>query len=148
MMEKQVYESSNREETYELGVRLGREAKAGDIFAVTGDLGAGKTLFVKGFARGLGVKEELSSPTFNILKSYRSGRLPLYHFDVYRIEDISEMDETGYEDCFYGNGVTLIEWAEQIEALLPPETLRIRIERKPEKGPDYREITTDDHTFR
>ena len=144
----ELFVSEGPEDTYRAAEKLSEKATPGTVIALTGDLGAGKTLFVKGFARGLGVTEELSSPTFNILKSYRSGRLPLYHFDVYRIEDISEMDETGYEDCFYGGGVTLIEWAERIEPLLPPETLRISIERDLEKGPDYREIRTDDHTFR
>ncbi len=141
-----LFVSEGPEDTLKIGEKLAGEVRPGTVIALTGDLGAGKTLFTKGFAKGLGVREEVDSPTFNILKSYDSGRIPLYHFDVYRIGDVSEMEETGYEDCFYGEGVSLIEWAEIIEELLPEETVRVRIERDPDKGPDHREITIDDNT--
>ena len=123
---------------------LGSKAKGGEIYALTGDLGTGKTVFAKGMAEGLGIKEQVSSPTFTIVKSYHSGRMPLHHFDVYRIGDIDEMDETGYEDCFYGDGVTVVEWAELIEDILPPDTVRILVEKDPEKGFDYRRITINE----
>lgn len=123
------YRTESPDETYELGVKMGQEALPGQIYTLDGDLGAGKTVFAKGFAEGLGVTEIVNSPTFTILQTYESGRLPLYHFDVYRIADPEEMDEIGYEDCFYGNGVTLVEWAELIDELIPAEAVRIRITR-------------------
>ena len=123
------YRTESPDETYELGVKMGQKALPGQIYTLDGDLGAGKTVFAKGFAEGLGVTEIVNSPTFTILQTYESGRLPLYHFDVYRIADPEEMDEIGYEDCFYGNGVTLVEWAELIDELIPAEAVRIRITR-------------------
>ena len=111
------FESYNETETFELGFRLGVEAKPGEIYCLDGDLGVGKTVFTKGFAKGLGINEPVSSPTFTIVQEYHEGRIPFYHFDVYRISDLSEMDEIGYEDYFYGNGVCFIEWAELIEEL-------------------------------
>ena len=136
-----VYETFSPEETFELGRKIGRQASPGDVYALTGDLGVGKTVFTKGLAEGLGVREPVTSPTFTIVQSYESGRLPFHHFDVYRIEDVDEMDEIGYEDCFYGDGVTLVEWAEVIADLLPENTIRITIEKMPDKGFDYRRIT-------
>ena len=129
------------EQTFELGHLLGESCSRGQIFTLIGDLGAGKTVFTQGFAAGLGITEPVSSPTFTILQIYEEGRLPFYHFDVYRIADVEEMEEIGYEDCFYGEGVCLIEWANLIEEILPEQYIRVMIERKPEKGFDYREIT-------
>lgn len=136
-----VYETLSEQDTIDLGRRLGEKASVGDIYTLTGDLGVGKTIFTKGFAEGLGVTEPVSSPTFTIVQEYDGGRLPFYHFDVYRIGDIGEMDEIGYEDYFYGSGVCMIEWAELIEEILPPERKRIVIEKDLEKGFDYRKIT-------
>ena len=113
------------------------------IFCLDGDLGAGKTVFAQGFACGLGISEPVNSPTFTIVQVYDEGRLPLYHFDVYRIGDISEMDEAGYEDYFFGEGVCLIEWASVIEELIPENAVWIRMERDAQKGFDYRKITVD-----
>lgn len=129
------------EETYAFAVQLAKSAVPGTIYALDGDLGAGKTVFAQGFANGLGITEPVTSPTFTILQIYEGGRLPLYHFDVYRIESPEEMDEIGYEDCFFGEGVSLVEWASQIPEVMPPETIFIRITRCPEKGQDYRLIT-------
>ena len=138
-----MIESFGPGNTYSLGQRLGREAKKGDIFCLNGDLGVGKTVFTQGFAAGLGITEPVNSPTFTILQQYDEGRLPLYHFDVYRIGDVSEMDEVGYEDCFYGDGVTLIEWPERIRELLPEHVVTVTIEKNLEKGFDYRKITVE-----
>lgn len=129
------------EETFALGRKIGELAKPGMIFSLTGDLGAGKTVFTQGFAKGLGIEGPVVSPTFTIVQVYEEGRLPFYHFDVYRIGSIEEMDEIGYEDCFYGEGVCLIEWANLIEELLPEDVCRIVIEKDLEKGFDYRKIT-------
>ena len=129
------------EDTYALGKRLGEAAKAGDVFCLNGDLGVGKTVFTQGFACGLGITEPVNSPTFTIVQEYDGGRLPLYHFDVYRIGDVSEMDEVGYEDYFYGNGLCMIEWANLIEEILPEKRHDISIEKDLEKGFDYRKIT-------
>ena len=138
-----MIESFGPGDTYSLGQRLGREAKKGDIFCLNGDLGVGKTVFTQGFAAGLGITEPVNSPTFTILQQYDEGRLPLYHFDVYRIGDVSEMDEVGYEDCFYGDGVTLIEWPERIRELLPEHVVTVTIEENLEKEFDYRKITVE-----
>lgn len=138
------FESFGPEDTFALGKSLGAKAKAGDVFCLDGDLGTGKTVFTQGFARGLGIEEPVNSPTFTIIQQYDSGRLPLYHFDVYRIGDISEMDEVGYEDCFYGEGVTLIEWSGLIREILPDRVTRVRIEKDLEKGFDYRVITVEE----
>ena len=113
----------------------------GSVLTLVGDLGVGKTVFTQGLAEGLGISDAVNSPTFTIVQIYEEGRIPLYHFDVYRIGDISEMDEIGYEDYFYGDGVCLIEWANLIEELLPEQYVEIRIEKDLEKGFDYREIT-------
>ena len=123
-----VIETFDPKETYDLGVKMGEQAQAGQVICLNGDLGVGKTVFTQGFAAGLGITEPVNSPTFTIVQQYEDGRLPLYHFDVYRIGDISEMDEIGYEDCFYGQGVTLIEWSELIREILPEHFLLARSE--------------------
>lgn len=138
-----VKETNCPEETFALGRQLGLKAAAGQIYCLDGELGVGKTVFTQGFAAGLGIEEPVNSPTFTILQIYEDGRLPLYHFDVYRIGDVGEMDEIGYEDCFYGEGVCLIEWAQLIPEILPEQVIRIRIVKNPERGFDYREITVD-----
>ncbi|WP_302328021.1 tRNA (adenosine(37)-N6)-threonylcarbamoyltransferase complex ATPase subunit type 1 TsaE [Enterocloster lavalensis] len=138
-----VYESNTPQETFELGKRLGAEAKPGQVYCLDGDLGVGKTVFTQGFARGLGITGPVNSPTFTIVQQYEEGRLPLYHFDVYRIGDISEMDEIGYEDCFYGSGVSLIEWSELIEELLPERAAHVTIEKDLERGFDFRRIRVE-----
>lgn len=141
-------ETMSPEETFTLGEALGREASVGQIFTLTGDLGVGKTVFTQGFAKGLGIVETVNSPTFTILQIYEEGRLPLYHFDVYRIGDVEEMDEIGYEDYFYGDGVCLIEWADLIEEILPEQLVRISVEKDPEKGFDYRRVEIDRRSLR
>ncbi len=139
-----IIETHSEKETFELGKSLGEKALPGDVFTLEGDLGVGKTIFTKGFALGLGIKEQISSPTFTIVQVYEEGRLPFYHFDVYRIGDIEEMDEIGYEDYVYGDGVSMIEWANLIEDILPEKRRNILIEKDLEKGFDYRKITIDD----
>ena len=134
------FESNSYEETQKFAEEFSKTLKAGDVLCMYGDLGVGKTAFVQGLAKGLGIDEPITSPTFTIVNEY-SGRLPLYHFDVYRIGDVEEMDEIGYEDYFYGDGVCLIEWANLIEEILPEEYTEIRIEKDLEKGFDYRKIT-------
>ena len=129
------------EDTYALGKRLGEAAKAGDVFCLNGDLGVGKTVFTQGFACGLGITEPVNCPTFTIVQIYEEGRMPFYHFDVYRIGDVEEMEEIGYEDCFYGEGLCLIEWANLIEEILPEHYRQVTIEKDLEKGFDYRRIT-------
>ena len=138
-----VIETRSPEETFALGEKLGREAKPGQIYTLNGDLGTGKTVFTQGFAAGLGITEPVNSPTFTILQVYEEGRMPFYHFDVYRIGDVEEMDEIGYEDCFYGEGVCLIEWAELIEEILPENVIVVTIEKDLEQGFDYRKITIE-----
>lgn len=140
-MEIQIVHSESADETFSLGRRLGSICQPGDIILLNGELGVGKTVFSKGFAEGLGIEEPISSPTFTLIQIYEGGRLPLYHFDVYRIADVWEMDEIGYEDYFFGNGVCLIEWAVRIEELLPEKTISVTIEKDLEKGFDYRRIT-------
>lgn len=135
--------TNSPEETYALGRELGEQATGGQIYCLDGDLGVGKTVFTQGFAYGLGIKEPVNSPTFTIVQQYEEGRLPLYHFDVYRIGDVSEMDEIGYEDCFYGDGVCLIEWSQLIPEILPEQVIRIRIEKNLEQGFDYRRIVVE-----
>lgn len=138
-----IVESFKTQDTYQLGMELGEKAKAGQIYCLLGDLGTGKTVFTQGFAKGLGITEPVNSPTFTIVQVYDEGRLPFYHFDVYRIEDIDEMLEIGYEDYFYGQGVCLIEWSNLIEELLPSDRTVITIEKDLEKGFDYRRITIE-----
>lgn len=136
-----VYETNTPLETAALAEKIASACKPGEIYCLDGDLGVGKTLFSQGFAKGLGITEAVNSPTFTIVQIYEKGRLPLYHFDVYRIGDISEMDEIGYEDYFFGEGVCLIEWAELVEEIIPPDAYRIRIEKDLSRGMDYRKIT-------
>ena len=136
-----IRDTNTPEATYEIGRKLGEEAKPGQIYCLDGDLGVGKTVFTQGFARGLGISEPVNSPTFTILQEYEDGRPPLYHFDVYRIGDVEEMEEIGYEDCFFGEGVCLIEWAKLITEIIPDTAIWITIEKDPEKGMDYRKIT-------
>ena len=138
-----VIESWKPEETFELGRKLGEEASPSSVYCLNGDLGVGKTVFTQGFAAGLGIEEPVNSPTFTIVQQYDGGRLPFYHFDVYRIGDVSEMDEIGYEDCFYGDGVSLVEWSNLIEEVLPEDVVTITIEKDLEKGFDYRKITVE-----
>jgi hydrolase, P-loop family len=134
------YESFKAEDTREFAKMLAKEAKEGQIYLLSGDLGTGKTAFAQGFAQGLGIEDYVNSPTFTIMQIYDKGRLPLYHFDVYRIGDSSEMDELGYEEYFFGNGVSLVEWPEMIEDILPDDAIRITIEKDLTKGFDYRLI--------
>lgn len=141
MSDKKNYiETNSPEETFEVGRKLGQTAKPGEIYMLNGDLGVGKTVFTQGVAAGLGITEHINSPTFTIVQVYESGRLPFYHFDVYRIGDIEEMDEIGYEDYFFGNGLCIVEWAERIKELIPAEAKQITIEKNLEKGFDYRRI--------
>ena len=136
-----VTETRSPEETYELGRKIGLQARPGQVYTLTGDLGVGKTVFTQGVAAGLGITEPVSSPTFTIVQIYEEGRLPFYHFDVYRIGDIEEMEEIGYDDYFFGKGICLIEWAELIEELIPENSIHVTIEKDLEKGFDYRRIT-------
>ena len=143
MQDKKVmeFETFSPEETLELSRKLAREARPGDVYTLVGDLGVGKTVFTQGIAQGGGIEEPICSPTFTIVQVYEEGRMPFYHFDVYRIGDIEEMDEIGYEDYFYGEGLTMIEWANLIEEILPDHYREITIEKDLEKGFDYRKIT-------
>lgn len=138
-----VYETFSPEETEKIAEAFGREAGSGAVFALSGDLGTGKTVFSKGFAKGLGITETVVSPTFTILREYRSGRLPLYHFDVYRIEEPEEMNEIGYKEYFYGDGVSLVEWADAVPEIIPRDAVRITIEKDPARGYGYRKITAE-----
>ena len=144
-MTEKIYETYSPEETHALGKRLGEEAKPGDVYTLVGDLGVGKTVFTQGIAEGLGITEPVSSPTFTIVQVYEEGRMPFYHFDVYRIGDIEEMDEIGYEDYFYGDGLCMIEWANLIEEILPERRSEVTIEKDLEMGFDYRRITIREH---
>ena len=139
-------ETFSEKETFELGKKLGTEAKPGQVYALLGDLGVGKTILTKGFAEGIGITEPVSSPTFTIVQVYEEGRMPFYHFDVYRIGDPEEMEEIGYEDCFFGNGLCMVEWAGLIEELMPSDTRWITIEKDPQKGFDYRKVTIERKT--
>ena len=135
-----VIESFSADDTHALGVTLGQQAKPGDVCTLVGDLGVGKTVLTQGIAEGLGITEPVNSPTFTIVQVYDEGRLPLYHFDVYRIGDIEEMDEVGFEEYVMGDGVSLIEWANLIEEILPENRTEVIIEKDLEKGFDYRKI--------
>ena len=139
-----IIETNSAKETFELGKRLGEKAVAGQIYTLNGDLGTGKTVFTQGVAAGLGIKEPVNSPTFTIVQVYEEGRLPFYHFDVYRIGDIEEMEEIGYDDYFFGEGICLIEWAELIEEILPENRISITIQKDLEKGFDYRRIIIEE----
>lgn len=139
-----IIESFETKDTYELGRKLGKEAKPGQVLCLYGDLGVGKTVFTQGFAKGLEIEELISSPTFTIVQIYEEGRLPFYHFDVYRIGSIDEMDEIGYEDYVYGTGVCLIEWANLIEEILPDHYTTVVIEKDLNRGFDYRKISVEE----
>ena len=139
-----VIETRSPEETFRLGEELGRKAVPGQVFTLTGDLGVGKTVFTQGLAKGLGIEEPVNSPTFTIVQVYEEGRLPFYHFDVYRIGDVEEMEEVGFENYVMGDGVSLIEWADLIEEILPEKRTRILIEKDLEQGFDYRKITVEE----
>ena len=143
-MNSMVIETRSPEVTFRLGRKLGEAAVPGQVFTLTGDLGTGKTVFTQGFAKGLGIEEPVNSPTFTIVQVYDEGRLPLYHFDVYRIGDIEEMEEVGFEDYIMGDGVSLIEWAELIREILPEKRTAVRIEKDLEQGFDYRKITIEE----
>lgn len=136
-----IYETNSAEETYKVGYAMGEKAGPGEVIALIGDLGVGKTVFTQGFAAGLGVAEPVNSPTFTILQIYEDGRIPLYHFDVYRIEDPEEMFEVGFDDYLYGQGVCLIEWANIVEEILPEHRKVVTLEKQLDKGPDARKIT-------
>ncbi len=136
-----IIETHSPRETFEVGKKIGTNAEPGQIYTLTGDLGVGKTVFTQGVAAGLGITEPVNSPTFTIIQEYEDGRLPFYHFDVYRIGDIEEMEEIGYDDYFFGKGICLIEWAELIEEILPEKRIEVTIEKNLEKGFDYRKIT-------
>ena len=139
-----VIETHDPEETFEVGRTIGMNAKPGQIYTLTGDLGVGKTVFTQGVAAGLGITEPVNSPTFTIIQEYEDGRLPVYHFDVIRIGDLEEMEEIGYDDYFFGQGICLIEWAELIEEILPEKRIEVTIEKDLEKGFEYRKITIEE----
>lgn len=139
-----ILETFSPEETFRIGEEIGQKACPGDVYTLIGDLGVGKTLFTQGVAKGLEIEEAISSPTFTIVQVYEEGRLPFYHFDVYRIGDVDEMDEVGYEDYVYGDGVSMIEWADLIEEILPEKYTRVTIEKDLSKGVDYRRITIEE----
>lgn len=134
------FESFTEQETFDIAYKIASQAKSGDIYCLIGDLGVGKTIFSKGFAKGLEIEEHITSPTFTIVQEYE-GNMPLYHFDIYRIEDIEELELIGYEDYFFGNGVCLVEWANNVPEAIPDEAKWIYIEKDLEKGFDYRKIT-------
>ena len=139
-----IIETYSAGETFELGRQIGQQAQAGEVYTLIGDLGVGKTVLTQGVAAGLEIEEPVNSPTFTIVQIYEEGRLPFYHFDVYRIGDAQEMEEIGYEDYFYGDGVCLIEWANLIEEILPETYRRITIEKDLVKGFDYRRIMIEE----
>lgn len=138
---KIMIETFSPEETFSVGKKIGEEALPGQIYTLLGDLGVGKTVFTQGVAKGLAIEEAITSPTFTIVQTYEEGRIPFYHFDVYRIGDVEEMDEIGYEDYFFGDGICFIEWANLIEEIVPKSRIEILIEKELQKGFDYRKIT-------
>lgn len=137
-----VYYSNSPEETASIADELARKLVGGDVICLNGDLGVGKTAFVQGLAKGLGILEYLSSPTFTIVNCYE-GVFPLYHFDVYRIADCDEMYEIGYEEYVYGDGISVIEWAENIKEILPDKRYEITIKKDYDKGENFREISIE-----
>ena len=134
-------ETYSPEETFALGKSMGEKASPGQIICLNGDLGTGKTVFTQGFAAGLGIRGPVNSPTFTILRQYENGRLPLYHFDLYRMEEEEELWEIGFDEALRGDGVCLIEWAERFPEAIPADAVQIQILKEPEKGFDYRQIT-------
>lgn len=142
-----VFDSESAEDTFVFAQKMGENCRPGTVIGLNGDLGTGKTVFAKGFAAGLGVRSSVNSPTYTIVRQYDDGRLPFYHFDVYRIGDVSEMEETGFDDCVLGEGVTLVEWADAIRDIMPAGTIWITIEKEPERGFEYRKVViVDEHT--
>jgi tRNA threonylcarbamoyladenosine biosynthesis protein TsaE len=139
-----VFDTKSADETLSFAQKIGETCKPGTVIGLTGDLGTGKTVFAKGFAAGLGIKRGVNSPTYTIVHQYDDGRLPFYHFDVYRIGDVTEMEETGFDDCVLGEGVTLVEWADIIREIMPTGTIWINIAKDPAKGFDYRRIMVED----
>ena len=135
----EIWESRSEADSFQLAKKLGEKAKKGEIYCLEGELGTGKTVFAKGFAKGLGIEEIVDSPTFTIVKEYQ-GREKLYHFDVYRIEDAEELQEIGFSEMISGDAICLIEWASQIEEEIPENAKWITIEKDLEKGFDYRRI--------
>ncbi|KAB0576834.1 tRNA threonylcarbamoyladenosine biosynthesis protein TsaE [Fusobacterium naviforme] len=140
-------ETHSDEETERFAAKLAERTEPGTVICLDGELGTGKTVFARGFARGLGITEPIVSPTFTILHGYEGGRLPLWHFDVYRIEDPDEMYEIGFEDCFYGEGVSLVEWASLISELIPKDAVHVILEKDAARGFDYRKITVEGLDF-
>ena len=138
-----IKETFSPEETFAFGEELGKNARPGQVYTLIGDLGVGKTVLTQGIAKGLGIDEAICSPTFTIVQEYHTGRMPFYHFDVYRIGCVEEMDEIGYEDYFYGEGLTMIEWANLIDEILPANRTEITIEKDLEQGFDFRRITVE-----
>ena len=138
-----VIESNSTQDTYQAGYSLATDIKPGTVICLTGDLGVGKTVFTHGFAKGLGVEEYVDSPTFTIVKEYHDGRMPLYHFDVYRIEDEYEMDDIGYEEYFFSDGVSIVEWGKNVQGILPKDTVYVEISKDLTKGFDYRKIVIE-----
>lgn len=139
-----IKETFSPEETFAFGEELGKNARPGQAYTLIGDLGVGKTVLTQGIAKGLGIDEAICSPTFTIVQEYHTGRMPFYHFDVYRIGCVEEMDEIGFDDYVYGEGLTMIEWANLIEEILPDHFWQIMIEKDLEKGFDYRMITVEE----
>ena len=139
-----IKETFSPEETFAFGEELGKNARSGQVYTLIGDLGVGKTVLTQGIAKGLGIDEAICSPTFTIVQEYHTGRMPFYHFDVYRIGCVEEMDEIGFDDYVYGEGLTMIEWANLIEEILPDHFWQIMIEKDLEKGFDYRMITVEE----
>lgn len=135
-----IFTSNSAEETIEIAKELGQRAKNGQIYCLVGELGVGKTVFTKGFALGIGINEPITSPTFTIIQEYQGNPIPFYHFDVYRIQEIEEMDEIGYEDYFFGDGISFVEWANYIEEIIPEDAIWIYIEKEYSRGENYREI--------
>lgn len=144
-MKEKIYETFSPEETHALGKKIGLSASPGEVYTLVGDLGVGKTVFTQGIAEGLGILEPICSPTFTIVQIYEEGRMPFYHFDVYRIGDLEEMEEIGYEDCFYGQGFCMIEWGNLIEEILPDIRFDVTMTKDLERGFDYRKITIKEH---
>lgn len=140
-MFERIYETDSPQGTFELGRQIGLQSRPGQIYTLEGELGVGKTVLTQGVAAGLGITEPVSSPTFTILQEYEEGRLPFYHFDVYRIGDVEEMEEIGYDDYFFGEGICLIEWANLIQEIVPEDAIHLLIEKDLERGFDYRRIT-------
>ncbi len=136
-------QSESEQDTFDIARQMGEKASSGDIYLLEGDLGVGKTVFAKGFACGLGISEPITSPTFTIIQEYEDGRIPFYHFDAYRIADVEEMYELGYEGYFFGQGVCLIEWASLIQEILPEDCHTVKIEKDLERGFQFRWITID-----